>query len=122
MKLQVITTLSLLFISLAVFAQKEPIKVDNGYKVAIKTSAVCEMCKEAIESDLVFEKGVKEVNLDVDSKVLTVVYNEKKTDPETIRKRVSKVGYHADDVKRDPEAYDKLPFCCKDGAHGDGGH
>ena len=122
MKYQVITTLSLLFISLAVFAQKEPVKVENGYKVEIKTSAVCEMCKEAIESDLVFEKGVKDVNLDVDTKILTVVYNDKKTTPETIRKRVAKVGYNADDIKRDVEAYENLPFCCKDGAHGDGHH
>lgn len=119
MKTKSLATAIALLIGLAALAQKEPVKVDKGYKVEIKTSAVCEMCKEAIESDLVFEKGVKDVNLDVDSKVLTVVYNEKKTDPETIRKRVTKVGYHADDLQRDPEAYDNLPFCCKDGAHSD---
>ena len=121
MKTKIITSLSFFLLSLAVFAQKEPVKVDKGYQVEIKTSAVCEMCKEAIESDLVFEKGVKEVNLDVDTKVLTVVYNEKKTDPVTIRKRVAKVGYNADDIKRDPEAYENLPMCCQDGAH-EGGH
>ncbi|WP_421870944.1 heavy-metal-associated domain-containing protein [Marinoscillum sp.] len=122
MKTKIITSLSLFLLSLAVLAQKEPVKVDKGYKVEIKTSAVCEMCKEAIESDLVFEKGVKEVNLDVDSKILTVVYNEKKTDPLTIRKRVAKVGYNADNVKRDPESYENLPMCCKDGAHDDDGN
>ncbi|MEQ8471268.1 MAG: heavy metal-associated domain-containing protein [Marinoscillum sp.] len=122
MKIQTITTIISLFIGLTTYAQQEPEKVDKGYKVEIKTSAVCEMCKEAIESDLVFEKGVKDVNLDVDSKMLTVVYNEKKTDPQTIRKRVSKVGYHADDVKRDPIAYENLPLCCKDGAHSEDHH
>lgn len=116
------TTLIALLIGLVAFAQKEPVKVDKGYKIEIKTSAVCEMCKEAIESDLVFEKGVKEVNLDVDSKILTVVYNQKKTDPETIRKRVTKVGYHADEHVRDSTAYDNLPLCCKDGAHSDDNH
>lgn len=122
MKTKIITTLTLLLFSLAVFAQKEPVKVDKGYQVEIKTSAVCEMCKEAIESDLIFEKGVKEVNLDVDTKILTVVYKEKKTSADKIRKRVTEVGYHADDMKRDPEAYDNLPMCCKDGAHDDDGH
>lgn len=114
-----ITTCCLLLIGLSALAQQKPAKVEKGYQVEIKTSAVCEMCKEAIESDLIFEKGVKEVNLDVETKVLTVVYNDKKTNAETIRKRVAKVGYHADDVKRDPIAYEKLPMCCKDGAHSD---
>lgn len=122
MKIQATITFIALLFGVVAFAQKEPVKVDKGYKVEIETSAVCEMCKEAIESDLVFEKGVKEVNLDVDSKVLTVVYNQKKTDPETIRKRVTKVGYHADNMKRDPVAYDNLPMCCKDGAHSEDEH
>ncbi|MEM6522331.1 MAG: heavy metal-associated domain-containing protein [Bacteroidota bacterium] len=97
-------------------AQKEPIKVAGGHKVEIKTSAVCSMCKEAIEYDLAFEKGVKSAVLDVPSKVVTVVYNPKKTDADKIRKRITKVGYHADSFQRDSVAYEKLPFCCKDGA------
>lgn len=113
------TVLSLIItlISFTAFAQKAPIKVSDGYKIEIKTSAVCEMCKDAIERDLTFEKGVKEVNLDVDTKVVTVIYNDKKTNAETIRERITKVGYNADDLMRDPEAYENLPFCCKDGAH-----
>lgn len=112
-----------LLIILGVFAattalsQQKPIKVADGYKIEIKTSAVCEMCKETIEQDLTFEKGVKTVNLDVDTKVVTIVYNDKKTTPEALRTRISKVGYNADEVKRDPESYKKLPRCCQDGAH-----
>ncbi len=98
-------------------AQQEPVKVAGGNKVEIKTSAVCNMCKEAIEYDLAFEKGVKSAELDVPSKIVTVVYNPKKTDANKIRKRIAKVGYHADNVKRDSLAYEKLPFCCKDGEH-----
>jgi mercuric ion binding protein len=98
-------------------AQQAPIEVAEGHSISIKTSAICEMCKEAIEYDLVYEKGVKSSDLDLDNKVVTVVYNPKKTDAETIRKRITKVGYHADDLIRDPRAYENLPFCCKDGAH-----
>ncbi|MEM7110158.1 MAG: heavy metal-associated domain-containing protein [Bacteroidota bacterium] len=96
-------------------AQKESIQVARGYRAEIKTSAVCSMCKEAIEYALAFEKGVKSAELDVPSKIVTVVYNPKKTDLNKIRKRITKVGYHADDFKRDSLAYEKLPFCCKDG-------
>jgi len=87
--------------------------------VEIKTSAICEMCQYAIEKEMAFEKGVEEASLNLENKVLTVKYNSKKTDSDKIRKRVSLTGYHADDVKRDTEAYDNLPLCCKDGAHSD---
>lgn len=89
----------------------------QDHKVEIKTSAICEMCQYAIEKEMAFEKGVKSAELDLDTKILTVFYKPKKTNADKIRKRVSLTGYHADSVKRDPEAYEKLPDCCKDGAH-----
>ncbi len=95
-----------------------PVEVAEGYQIDIVTSAICVMCKDNIERDLAFEKGVKKATLDVESKVLRVVYNERKTDPQTIRERVAMVGYHADTVARDTKAYEKLDWCCKDGAHG----
>ncbi|MHA7130123.1 heavy-metal-associated domain-containing protein [Algoriphagus namhaensis] len=85
--------------------------------IGIKTSAICEMCKETLEKDLTFEKGVKSVNLDLETKILNIAYLDAKTNPDKLRKRVTMVGYHADSLKRDPEAYAKLDECCKDGAH-----
>jgi copper chaperone CopZ len=88
-------------------------------KVEIKTSAICGMCKDAIERDLAFEKGVNSADLDLETKIVTVEYNAKKTNPEKIKTRITKVGYNADDKKRDPKAYAKLPACCQDGGHDD---
>ncbi len=104
--------------SFAVFAQKEPVEVANGYKIEIQTSAICEMCQHAIEYGLTFEKGVKDAVLNLDNKMVTVIYNPRKTTPKKIRERITKVGYHADDMKRDSIMYENLPACCKDGAHG----
>ena len=102
----------------ASFAQKAPEVVKDGHQVAIQTSGICEMCQYTLEKDLTFQKGVKSAEFDLDTKVLTLVYNPKKTDPQTLRERVTKVGYHADTLARDPEADEKLPRCCKDGSHG----
>ncbi|MFT6856479.1 MAG: mercuric ion binding protein [Cyclobacteriaceae bacterium] len=113
--------LSILFIALFgmlnAYSQSEPTKTADGFEVKILTSAVCEMCKYTIEKDLAFEKGVKSSDLDVDSKILTVVYS-KRTDADKLRKRISEIGYHADEVNRVKKAYDALPSCCQDGAHG----
>ena len=105
-------------LSIVAFGQKEPVEVAGGFKVAIKTSGICEMCKYTLEKDLAFEKGIKKATFNPDDKVLTVLYNPKKTDVQTIQKRITMVGYHADTLARNPEAYEKLPMCCKDGSHG----
>lgn len=79
----------------------------------IKTSAVCEMCKERIEKKVLQLEGVIEANLDIDTKILNVKYDESKISLEEIRTAISKTGYDADDVKREPKAYRKLPKCCR---------
>ena len=81
--------------------------------VKIKTSAVCGMCKDRIEKNVAFEKGVSDVVLDVPTKIATITYNPKKTNPDKLRLAISKIGYDADDVKADKTAYNNLPACCK---------
>lgn len=81
--------------------------------VVIQTTAVCGTCKKTIEKDLSFEKGVESADLDVESKKLTVIYDAGKTSPDKIRHRVAKIGYDADDVKKDPKGFKRLPDCCK---------
>jgi copper chaperone CopZ len=84
-------------------------------EIKIKSSATCSMCKTTIEKYLSFEKGIKKSSLDVDSKILTVIYNPQKTTPEKIRLAVSKSGYDADEVKANEKAYNNLDDCCKKG-------
>jgi copper chaperone CopZ len=89
------------------------ILADKYLEIKIKTSAVCGMCKDRIEQGLAFEKGIKDVSLDVDTKIATVKYNPGKTNPDEIRNLISKLGYDADSIPADQKAYDKLPACCK---------
>lgn len=106
--------ISLLFVGILfcannVIAQTEVVK--------IKTSAQCETCKATIEKHLNFERGVKSAELDNDTKILTVSYDSKKTNPEKLRIAVTKSGYDADSLMADPKAYEKLRKCCKKGGH-----
>jgi len=101
-----------LMISGPVFSQE---KKRNYLEVQIKTSAVCGMCKERIEGNIAYEKGVKKVDLDDETKIVTIGYNPRRTDPDKLRKAISKLGYDADDVEADQAAHDKLPKCCQKG-------
>lgn len=106
----------LLFGAATAMAQNKPdtATAKQGLQeLRIKTSAVCDMCKETLEKAMAYEKGVKHANLDVNSKMLTVQYDPKKTTPEKIRRAVSEAGYDADGVPADARAYDNLNACCK---------
>lgn len=81
--------------------------------ISIKTSAVCDMCKNTLEKAMAYEKGVKKAELNVDSKLFTISYNPQKTSPEKIKKAINKAGYDADDSPADAKAYENLPACCK---------
>lgn len=107
-------TLMILGIALATMniSAQEVKKEDT---IIIKTSAVCGDCKERIENEMSFEKGVKAVNLDLKTKDLTITYRPEKTTPEKLRTAVTKIGYDADDMPADIKAYNKLPECCKKG-------
>lgn len=83
--------------------------------VEIQTSAICGMCKERIEGDLAFERGVRKVELYDDTKIVTIEFRTSRTDADKLRKAISKLGYDADDVVADQEAHDRLPACCQKG-------
>jgi mercuric ion binding protein len=104
----IITAVFLLFVQ-HVFAQTDTVR--------IKTSAVCDECKQRIEHDLSFEKGVKSSSMDLHTKEVTVVYNTQKTDPQKIRMAITKIGYDADTLKRADKAFSRLPECCKAPGH-----
>ena len=88
-------------------------------KAIIKTTiycdhcSQCETCGQNFQSNIYKIKGVKMYELDEDNMTITVFYNSKKTDLQTIKTAISKMGYDADEVKADIAAYENLDNCCK---------
>jgi cation transport ATPase len=108
--IRILSIIAVVLISLPGMAQD---KKKETKEITIKSSVVCDMCKERVENDMAFEKGVKAVSVNLKTEEVTVTYRADKTDPDKLRKAVSKIGYDADDVEADPKAYAKLPACCK---------
>ena len=77
------------------------------------TSTVCGTCKSILEEGLKFEKGVIRVTVLVEEKKIILKYRTDKTDRATLKKKISLLGYQADDVLADPKGYEALPACCK---------
>jgi periplasmic mercuric ion binding protein len=81
--------------------------------LAIHTNAICDMCKSTIETELVYEKGVKAVEVDLDKNLIYVEIDRQKTDAIKVRKAITLLGYAADSELPDMAAREKLPACCK---------
>ncbi|MFN7012675.1 MAG: heavy-metal-associated domain-containing protein [Bacteroidia bacterium] len=109
MKKIILSLLAILLIN-ALQAQEKTKKLEI---ITIKTSAVCDMCKNTLEKTMAYEKGVKKADLNVETKVFTITYNPQKTSPEKIKKAINKAGYDADDCPADSKAYENLQACCK---------
>jgi copper chaperone CopZ len=83
-------------------------------KAVIKTPGIqCDMCKTRIERYLMRENGVTAVKVDVKKKITAVNWITDRTNIENIKAAIATVGYDADDVTAEENAYKKLPPCCK---------
>lgn len=102
--------LFLLSLSTSIFAQKATV-------ITIQTNAQCGDCKDRIETALNHSKGVVYAELNLETKVVEIKYNSKKTDVATLKKALNAIGYDADDQKADPAAQKALPLCCQPGGH-----
>jgi copper chaperone CopZ len=88
----------------------------------IKTpNALCEACKTRIESYLKRVDGLVFVDVNYRKAETTVKYQTDRTDIEQIKTDISNLGYDADDVPANEEAYKRLPKTCKKFEDG-GGH
>lgn len=86
--------------------------------VRIETSAICGMCKTRLETELGYLPGIRSVDVDLNSKVATVIYKPKKLEPDAIRAKISALGYRADSIPADSKAFEQLPACCQaEGLH-----
>ena len=61
----------------------------------------CESCENKIKGNLRFEKGIKDITTSVADQKVTIQYDAKKTNPETIAKGFAKIGYEATVVSED---------------------
>ena len=73
---------------------------------------ICNMCKERIEN-AAYQKGVKTVEWNKAEKEITVVFQTKKTDVETIKQNIADAGHDTDTIKASDEAYNSISNCCR---------
>lgn len=109
-----LSLLSILFYAQPTMSQDTDKKIQ---KAKLSVDAQCHECEEKIEEDLRFAKGIVYANVILDQQILSVKYNKNKTDIETIKKRVSALGYTIDGLAADPKAKNNMGHVCEEHKH-----
>jgi mercuric ion binding protein len=76
-------------------------------------SMVCGTCKNTIQKAIYRVDGVKNVDIDLDKKVVEVTFVSYQTNLDVIETAIAEAGYDANAKKRNMDAYEKLDKCCK---------
>ena len=97
----------LMFVGITSFAQ------NKNAKALLEVDGVCMMCKSRIEKACITTKGVKSAVWNVETHELKLIYDERKTNLDSIKNNIVSVGHDTKDLKATDEAYATVHPCCK---------
>ncbi len=101
-KLKLFFALSAMFI----FVAGASAQSKNDKVVYFKSSMDCHACEKTLYDHLRFEKGVKDLAVDLESNTVKIVYVANRSDETALQKSIEKKGYEAG--KLTAEQYEKL--------------
>nr|WP_321244171.1 cation transporter [uncultured Psychroserpens sp.] len=96
-----------LLVTTVTFAQ------NKNERASIEVDGVCLMCKDRIEKAAIRTKGVKSAIWNVDTHELKLIYDARKTNLDSISKKIASVGHDTKALKATEEAYNSVHPCCK---------
>ncbi len=99
--------LLILLIGTTTFAQ------NKNARASLEVDGVCMMCKSRIEKASLKTKGVKSAVWNVESHELKLIYDERKTNLDSIQNNIIAVGHDTQELKASDEAYNTVHPCCK---------
>ena len=94
-------------LSISTFAQ------DKNKKLTMEVDGKCDMCKTRIEKAALGVKGVKYAYWDIPTHQLSLILDERKTDPMKVKTALVAVGHDTKELKATEEAYNEVHPCCK---------
>jgi copper chaperone CopZ len=93
MKFKFILLALFLFSAIIGYGQNAETKEKRQDTVAFIVGMHCQACKERIEKAISMERGVKDLEVNLEKKEVKVIFNPKKTDPQKIEEAIKELGY-----------------------------
>lgn len=103
---KIITVLTIL-IATTTFAQSK------NARASLEVDGVCMMCKTRIEKASLNTKGVKSAVWNVETHELKLIFDERKTNLDSIQNKIVAAGHDTKLLKATDEAYALVHPCCR---------
>lgn len=104
---KIVTATSLLLALLLIVPfstlQAQDNKSKNYSQVLFSVEIDCASCKQKLESQLPFVKGVKDLKIDIDNQTVWFLYDNRKTNKENLVAALEKLGYGAKEIEQPEE-------------------
>lgn len=97
--------------SIAIIACGKEVKTEKAV-IKIPTS-ICGQCSKTITAAVMKLDGIKNVDVNTDTKLATVEFIPASLKVNDIEDAIVMSGYGANDKPANKEAYEKLPDCCR---------
>ncbi|MFT4071253.1 MAG: heavy metal-associated domain-containing protein [Dysgonamonadaceae bacterium] len=88
----VLINLALCF-SLSANDKQKDEKNKKDISVTFVVNMVCENCKAKIQKNISWEKGVKDLKVNLEEKTVSIRFNPEKTTEEKLKQAIEKLGY-----------------------------
>lgn len=102
----------LLFSFTVISLAQETTSKKKTVKTTFWVNGKCDMCQTRIQKAALSTKGVKMASWHIESKILTVIYNQKKCAEKDIKANIAAVGHDSEGFRATDEAYNNLHMCC----------
>jgi copper chaperone CopZ len=85
----------------ALSAREKQEEKKKSEKVTFAVNMHCENCKARIEKNISWEKGVKDLTVNLEKKTVALIYDPRKTTEEKLKKAIEKLGFTCEIEKPD---------------------
>ena len=89
---KILFTFGILSVALVISASKPKA---NRRTVVYRSTVECKNCRNKVMDNIAFEKGVKDVSVDLAEQTVKIVFDDTKTDTLALAKAIRKLGYGA---------------------------
>ena len=73
-------------------------KNNKEEQVVFSVSMDCHSCEQKIKKNIPYEKGVKDLTVNLDKKLVTIQYQTDKTDKAKLKKSIEKLGFTCEEM------------------------
>lgn len=74
-------------------SQEKETKTDKSQTVVFDVNMNCHNCQAKLEKNIPWEKGVKDMKIDLENKKVTITYDPKKTSEEKLKKAIEGLDF-----------------------------